>query len=220
MDAPPVVALVLQDEVLRRRLEALAREIGARVIVAGAPAALAPDAPPTALVVELELAGAVDAIAAWKRQWPRCLIAGSLGVPRQDLWNAGLAAGCTVVANRGAVDRQLRARLARPDAGVRRLRVTLAPRAGDGPVGALPDAPDGPIVMFRAGGTLYAIDDTCPHARAALADGRLEGAVLTCRQHGSQFDVRTGARLRGPADFPVRTYRVVEADGELWVEVP
>ena len=53
-----------------------------------------------------------------------------------------------------------------------------------------------------------------------VADGTLEGTVITCPRHGSQFDVITGARERGPSDLPIRTYRVV-ADGDAtFVDVP
>jgi nitrite reductase/ring-hydroxylating ferredoxin subunit len=89
---------------------------------------------------------------------------------------------------------------------------------GDGLVGNLPDAPDGPIVVFRVGKRLCAVFDACPHAQASLADGTLEGSILTCRAHGSQFDIVTGARVRGPSDFPVRTYRVVGEGETVYVE--
>jgi len=44
----------------------------------------------------------------------------------------------------------------------------------------------------------------------------VEGGAL----HGSQFNVRTGAVLRGPAKDPLKTYRVT-VDGEVGrVDVP
>ena len=33
---------------------------------------------------------------------------------------------------------------------------------------------------------------------------------MTCPRHGSQFDVRTGERLRGPADNDIATFPLVE----------
>jgi nitrite reductase/ring-hydroxylating ferredoxin subunit len=99
------------------------------------------------------------------------------------------------------------------------LRVLLNERPGDGLVGNLPDAPGGPIVIFRVDGRLCAIIDSCPHAGASLADGVLEGGVITCAAHGSQFNLQSGQRLRGPADFPVRTFPVVEEGGSVYVEV-
>ena len=37
---------------------------------------------------------------------------------------------------------------------------------------------------------------------------------MTCPWHGAQFNVCTGAVLRGPAQDPLKTYRVV-VDGEI-----
>ena len=76
-----------------------------------------------------------------------------------------------------------------------------------------------PIAVFRIGEKLCAFRDVCPHAGFSLADGKLEGKVITCPEHGSQFNVCTGSRLRGPADFPIRIYRVVQEGKEIYVEI-
>lgn len=217
-------ALVIRDDQLRERVEKLARSIGADPVAFPAPGALDLDESPAAIVVELEMEGAIDAIARWKARWPSCFIAGSLAIPRPDLWHAGIAAGCALVSNRGALDQQLKRTIGERAVGgkglaIPRLLVRLNERTGDGLAGNLPDAPDGPIIVLRAGGRLCAIFDACPHAQNSLADGKLEGSILTCRAHGSQFDVFTGARVRGPSDFPVRTYRVVEDGDRTYVEL-
>jgi nitrite reductase/ring-hydroxylating ferredoxin subunit len=69
------------------------------------------------------------------------------------------------------------------------------------------------VNVTNAGGRLYAFDDTCTHLGCSLAKGHLAGTVVTCACHGSQFDVRTGAVLRGPAQKPVRS-RTVQVVGE------
>ncbi len=43
--------------------------------------------------------------------------------------------------------------------------------------------------------------------------------TLTCHYDGSQFDVMTGAVLRGPASAPLATYDPREQDGEIQVRV-
>ena len=96
------------------------------------------------------------------------------------------------------------------------------------PVCALADLPVGeavrveadvPIAVFNVGGTLYAIDDTCTHQDASLADGWLEGCTVECPLHASCFDLRTGRPSGPPAKRPVRTHRVVVAEGVVHVEV-
>ncbi len=85
------------------------------------------------------------------------------------------------------------------------------------------EVPEGTMRVFSFGGTrvnvtntngrLYAFDDTCTHAGCSLADGDLDGTTVTCACHGSQFDVTSGAVLRGPAQRPVRSLRI-EMEGE------
>ena len=78
---------------------------------------------------------------------------------------------------------------------------------------------DVPIAVFNADGTLYAIDDTCTHQDASLADGWLEGCQVECPLHASCFDLRTGRPSGPPAKKPVRTHDVVVVDGHIYVTV-
>jgi len=74
------------------------------------------------------------------------------------------------------------------------------------------------VDVANAGGQLYAFDDTCSHRGCSLATGRLDGTTLTCSCHGSQFDVTSGAVIRGPAARPVRSRSVQIAGEDLLVE--
>src|SRR5690348_11766914 len=69
------------------------------------------------------------------------------------------------------------------------------------------------VTVANANGHLYAFDDTCTHLGCSLAEAKLEGTTVTCPCHGSQFDVTSGAVLRGPARRPVRS-RPVQVKGE------
>ena len=68
---------------------------------------------------------------------------------------------------------------------------------------------DGRIfALFNVDGVISAIDGLCPHQGGPLADGPLDGTLVTCPWHGWQFDVQTGRstlnnRLRQPT-FEVR----------------
>ena len=73
------------------------------------------------------------------------------------------------------------------------------------------------VAIANVGGTVYAFGDLCPHRQCSLADGTLMGAVVTCPCHGSQFDVTTGERLRGPAVRAIPVFAVRDYDGELHV---
>jgi nitrite reductase/ring-hydroxylating ferredoxin subunit len=69
------------------------------------------------------------------------------------------------------------------------------------------------VNVASVGGHLHAFDDTCTHRACSLAKGKLDGTTVTCPCHGSQFDVTSGAVLRGPAQQPVRS-RLVQVEGE------
>ena len=70
------------------------------------------------------------------------------------------------------------------------------------------------VNVANADGHLYAFDDACTHTRCSLATGTLVGTTVTCACHGSQFDVTSGAVLRGPAQRPERS-RQVQVDGDI-----
>ncbi len=55
------------------------------------------------------------------------------------------------------------------------------------------------IVLCNYGGTFYAVERACGHAKARLERGALTGWILTCPLHFAQFDVRSGSALSGPA---------------------
>ena len=67
------------------------------------------------------------------------------------------------------------------------------------------------IALFNAGGTFYALDNTCPHRGGPLGEGELEGTVVTCPWHSWQFDLTTGESLID--DLKVGCYPV-RVDGE------
>ena len=69
------------------------------------------------------------------------------------------------------------------------------------------------VAVFNVGGRFYATQNACTHAEGPLSEGDLEGKVVTCPWHGSQFDVTTGEVRAGPARDPIKTYKVTVADG-------
>ena len=56
-----------------------------------------------------------------------------------------------------------------------------------------------PVALVATGGEFFAIDDTCSHQDASLADGWLEGCDVECPLHASRFNLRTGAVDAPPA---------------------
>jgi len=52
------------------------------------------------------------------------------------------------------------------------------------------------LLLAMVGGKYYATDGRCPHLGGRLARGKLEGTVVTCPRHGSQFDISNGQVVR------------------------
>jgi 3-phenylpropionate/trans-cinnamate dioxygenase ferredoxin component len=52
------------------------------------------------------------------------------------------------------------------------------------------------INVARVGDKYFACQARCPHMGGKLANGKLEGTVVTCPVHGSQFDLTDGRNIR------------------------
>lgn len=70
-------------------------------------------------------------------------------------------------------------------------------------------------------GRFYTMDDRCAHMQGDLSAGTLEGKVVTCPRHGSQYDVTNGKGLRGPkiafvrlAPYTMKVYET-KVEGEF-----
>ena len=52
------------------------------------------------------------------------------------------------------------------------------------------------ILVAKIGGKYYAVQSKYPHFGGDLSGGKLEGTILTCSRHGSQFDLVDGSVVR------------------------
>ena len=87
------------------------------------------------------------------------------------------------------------------------------------------------ILFVREGDQVYAMEPRCGHAGGPLPEGTLQGHVVTCPWHGSQWDARNGQALYGPYHIPGvsqlwarilprrRTYAVQIENGTVQVDL-
>jgi len=68
-------------------------------------------------------------------------------------------------------------------------------------------------------GALAAFQEWCTHEECQLSEGDLEDTKVICYCHGAEFDVSSGAVLKGPATDPIEIYEIRAVDGQLQVSV-
>ena len=89
------------------------------------------------------------------------------------------------------------------------------------------------ILVARVRDNYYAADKRCPHMGGDLSQGKLEGTVVTCPRHGSQFDLVDGKVIRWTnwpglistvskivkSPRPISTYQVKLEGDRILVEI-
>ena len=85
--------------------------------------------------------------------------------------------------------------------------------------GKLVEAGGQSIAIFSLGGSLYAIESTCPHRGGPLAEGMMAEEEVICPWHGSRFNIKTGAVLTPPAQRGVKSFPVRVTGNDVEVEV-
>ena len=75
------------------------------------------------------------------------------------------------------------------------------------------------ICVARVGDEVFAVDDSCSHSDASLAEGDVTDFKIECWLHGAEFDLRTGEALTPPAVAPLHTYGVHVDGDSVTVEI-
>ncbi|MEJ7695941.1 MAG: NifU family protein [Candidatus Limnocylindrales bacterium] len=99
--------------------------------------------------------------------------------------------------------------------------ITLEAAARPGPTGlGAVELAGMPVLICRSGNDLYAYRDRCPNCRAALDQGRLVDAVLTCKTCGHEFDVRLAGRSVGDATLHLEPLPLLTEGATVRIAVP
>ena len=76
------------------------------------------------------------------------------------------------------------------------------------------------IGLYKIGGEVYALNDICTHAYAAMSDGYFEDGQIECPLHGACFDVKSGKALTAPATDDLDKYPVKIEGDQILVGLP
>lgn len=167
-------------------------------------------------VVPADLEGSSDLARSYRVQRPQGYLIGYLRSMDPELWQRAQRIGFDELISVGRIAPAVRSAIAYIGDGdfLRKVRLcAVSETAGRLGLIARVHSKEGELLLYRISGGVYCIAGECPHAGASLSDGVVEGGVLTCPAHGSQFSIDTGDRVRGPADTGTRTFRILEEYG-------
>jgi nitrite reductase/ring-hydroxylating ferredoxin subunit/uncharacterized membrane protein len=83
--------------------------------------------------------------------------------------------------------------------------------------GIVVKAGDTQIALFRQDGWICGIAERCSHRGGPLHNGEVRDGRVTCPWHASEFDVCSGAVVRGPATAPQPAFETRVKDGKIEV---
>ncbi|MCJ7445951.1 MAG: Rieske (2Fe-2S) protein [Methanotrichaceae archaeon] len=89
------------------------------------------------------------------------------------------------------------------------------------------------ILLAKVEGKYYAVDNRCPHFGGDLSKGKLDGYIITCPKHQSEFDLKDGHVIRWTdwsgiklnlakvfrSPKALKTYSVKEDGDKIFVEI-
>ena len=82
-------------------------------------------------------------------------------------------------------------------------------------------AGDATVLLYRANGTIHAINSRCSHAGGPLDEGDIDAAncTVTCPWHQSVFRLEDGSVVHGPASVPQAAYETRTQDGKIEIRL-
>ncbi len=76
------------------------------------------------------------------------------------------------------------------------------------------------VLISRYGGKLYATGNFCSHFGVPLEGGMLFDDKVMCPAHAAAFSVLDGAPENAPGLDGLPTFKIVENDGKVYVQIP
>ena len=74
------------------------------------------------------------------------------------------------------------------------------------------------ILLINVKGTIYAVENECPHQGSPLQAAIIKDGTLSCPRHGYRFSLKTGACQDFP-EYTLKTYPVTVTEGDILVDL-
>lgn len=75
------------------------------------------------------------------------------------------------------------------------------------------------VLVCKASGELYAVENRCSHQEAELAGGRIRGCFISCPLHGVRFNLKDGEPMGQLTRVAIQTYAIRVSEGMIEVQV-
>lgn len=95
--------------------------------------------------------------------------------------------------------------------------VAMAELDPDVPLGI--DVAGTKVGLFQSGGSVFALEDICPHAYALLSQGCQEDGVIECPLHGARFEAASGKCLNQIGQRDLKRYPLRVHGGRISIQV-
>src|SRR5699024_48526 len=76
----------------------------------------------------------------------------------------------------------------------------------------------GVLLAFNRDGEYFVTDDMCTHATASLSEDDFFDDTVSCPKHWGEFNIMTGEATAAPCKKPLRTYRVLIENDDVYVD--
>ena len=76
----------------------------------------------------------------------------------------------------------------------------------------------GVLLAFNRDGEYFVTDDMCTHATASLSEGDFFDDTVSCPKHWGEFNIMTGEATAATCKKPLRTYRVLIENDDVYVD--
>lgn len=74
------------------------------------------------------------------------------------------------------------------------------------------------ILLVNLKGTIYAVENECPHQGAPMSGALLKDTYLSCPRHGYRFELKDGSCKEHP-ECQLKTWPVRVEDNEIIVDL-
>ena len=93
-------------------------------------------------------------------------------------------------------------------------------KVSDMPPNSITKLENADVSVANVNGEFYAITDTCTHAGASMANGKIDGENIICGWHAASFECKSGKLAKFPAKIEdLKSYKVTVENGDVFVEV-